>query len=1346
MNRLRNPLAWLCPALLLLAAGVARAETVVWSDNFDTNAASRWSASATGVWKLSSPTAGPPVSNGYRTHSGADCASSQGYGYSKDARLVCTSYNGASTLLVPAANEYPRLRFWHWFNFQNALGFVEVSTNNGSTWTQLSPTYLNLNGGGVWSRPWLDLSGYSGLNIQIAFHFTSGCCVGNGLGWFVDDVAVVTDTPVLNFPESFEAGEGDWSVDYGTWEVGKPTSGPLAAHTGTNCAATVLAGNYANNVDSRLISPPFSVPASGSPVLRFWQWVNFNNALGFVEVNNGSITVTTVTNTVITTNSATGLNTNIYQLFGSADEAYSTPLYWNSTIGGWTNATKALGNVYDLEHGGFFFESGYAPLSAVGGVNVDYLAETNPAPQSASATNFLALNGAVWEAVANESDYPIGYFASNTVTTYTTNTTVSTGTSSWTQLSPTYKNITSGWEEVSLDLSNYVGQTVYIAFHFTSGGVYTAPGWYVDDITLAAPPQLVVPTNQTIFAGDLLDVDVYATNGLPANGEYTFRLLSSPTNVFLSNGEITWQTTPDQPSSTNTIRVAVTDTNTPPFSVTNSFVVTVINQGVPTLIVPPTQTIYAGQSLSVTVYATNELGDAFTYSLLSGLTNASANLDESDLASDGVLNWNTAAALKAGTYTNVIVATDNDSSYANSVTNRFLVVVSNAIPPTLTVPRQVVYAGQQWTLTLYPSSVYGTNSTFAFQLLSALPPGMNESQLATGGVLSWNVPTNQPAKNYTNTIKVVDSVSLLSATNSFVIAISNALPPKLTVPPTQKLFAGQSLTVTNYASSVYGTNSSFTFQLLSAPQTGMDLSEFANNGVLSWNVPGNQAAKNYTNTIEVVDSVSQLSATTNFVIVVSNPPPPTLSVPASQAIFAGQSLTVTNSATSVYGTNSTLTFALLSGLTNAAAGLNVSGLTNSGVLSWVTTAGLAAGKYTNRISVLDSVSQGLATNSFVITVSNPPPPTLVVPAKQALYAGQSLTVTNTATSVYGTNSTFTFALLSGLNLPAAGLNVSGLASYGVLTWATKTNLPAGSYTNKVTVLDSVSQLAATNSFVLVIVTNSPPPPTLSVPANQTIYAGASLTVTNLATSVFGTNSTFTFSLVSSLTNPAAGLNVMQLTNDGIVSWATKSTLTPATYTNIVTVSDNLSLLSATNSFLVQVLPPQPPTLTVPPTQLIFAGQLMVVTNTATSVYANDTFTFLASGPTNLDVSNLAQNGVLKWTPISSQAPGIVTIWVQVTDSRALGALTNFEVQVLVPPSPQWSVSPGSKTSAANVFQFTLSAQPNSTWNIEATTNLNTPVANWLPLYTGMSDSGGSLLFTDLLATNFPQRYYRAVLP
>jgi hypothetical protein len=290
MNRSGNIFFCLCAALLL-AADMSRAQTnFFWSDNFETNAGRRWINN--GIWSIGSPTIGPAINSaGYRTHSGANCATTglkSNYPYNADARLVCINYNGASSFVVPSADESPRLRFWHWFNFVNALGYVEISTNAGSNWQQISLNYLNMSSSGVWSRPSIDLSSFAGQSVQIAFHFTSGGCCGTAPGWYIDDVEVVTNTPVFNNPEGFESGLGDWSVDFGTWEIGKPTSGPSHAHGGTNCAATVLAGNYGYNVESRLISPLFVVPSSHSPALRFWHWYNLVNAIGYVEIRIGT--------------------------------------------------------------------------------------------------------------------------------------------------------------------------------------------------------------------------------------------------------------------------------------------------------------------------------------------------------------------------------------------------------------------------------------------------------------------------------------------------------------------------------------------------------------------------------------------------------------------------------------------------------------------------------------------------------------------------------------------------------------------------------------------------------------------------------------------------------------------------------------------------------------------------------------------------------------------------------------------------------------------------------------------------------------------------------------------------
>jgi hypothetical protein len=726
MNCSRNKFFYL-GALLLLVAGNVRAETVFWSDGFETNVPSRWTTNST--WRIGSPTAGPATNAaGFRTHSGTNCASTQNYAYN-DSRLVCTNYNGATSLIVPAASQYPRLRFWHWFNFANAYGFVEISTNNGGSWNQISPTYPNANtttSGGVWSRPSIDLSAFAGQSVQIAFHFTGLCC-GNGLGWYVDDVAVVTGAPVFNDPESFESGEGDWAVEMGTWEVGKPASGPNAAHTGTNCAATILAGNYVNNVDSRLISPPFAVP-SNSPALHFWHWYNFNNAVGFVEI---------------------------------------------STNGGNT----------------------------------------------------------------------------------------------WNQISPAYQNGNTGgsWTNVSLDLSAYAGQTVQAAFHFGSLSSGTAPGWYVDDISLVEPPVLTVPGTQTIYAGQTLVVTNYAVL-LPTNGTPAFALVSGPTGVNMdtNTGVLIWATTMSQPAGSYTNVIMVTDNNSPPLSTTNSFVVVVTNPWVPVLTVPPTQTIYAGQTLVITNYATNNFfqNDTFTFGLLPPYL-PGVSLD----ANTGVLTWETTTAQPAGTYTNVIAVVDNVLQL--SATNSFVIVVSNPPPPVLTVPpTQAIYAGETLVVTNYATNSVFPNCTFTFGTVSA-PAGVSINPAS--GVLTWT-PTEAQAPSYDSiSVQVTDNnTPPLSAIASFSVLVSPTPPPVLLVPPTQIIYAGQTLVVTNYANSVLP-NTTFTFGIVSAPKNVFINST---NGVLTWTNAAPSVVP-ATNTIFIfaTDNSTLLGATNNFTVIILPDPP-----------------------------------------------------------------------------------------------------------------------------------------------------------------------------------------------------------------------------------------------------------------------------------------------------------------------------------------------------------------------------------------------------------------------------------------------------------------------------------------
>jgi hypothetical protein len=81
---------------------------------------------------------------------------------------------------------------------------------------------------------------------------------------------------------------------------------------------------------------------------------------------------------------------------------------------------------------------------------------------------------------------------------------------------------------------------------------------------------------------------------------------------------------------------------------------------------------------------------------------------------------------------------------------------------------------------------------------------------------------------------------------------------------------------------------------------------------------------------------------------------------------------------------------------------------------------------------------------------------------------------------------------------------------------------------------------------------------------------------------------------------------------------------------------------------------------------------------------------------------------------------------------------SFVVQVLSPPALKIAAS-AQPTNGS--FQLTFSTGSNTTWRVDASTNL----LNWLPLLTNTVGPSGTIQFTDLLATNYPWRFYRAVL-
>jgi hypothetical protein len=162
------------------------------------------------------------------------------------------------------AGEELQLRMWHWFNYSDYdSGTVQISVRNPTNgvwggWNDLASF------GGysqVWSERHIDLGAYAGQRVRLAFyHYATrqcgGCPANEADGWYIDEVRIWKGVPQFRNPEGFELGQGDWSVEHGTWEFGANGN----SHSGKISLTTALAGNYYAWGSSRAISPPVTLP------------------------------------------------------------------------------------------------------------------------------------------------------------------------------------------------------------------------------------------------------------------------------------------------------------------------------------------------------------------------------------------------------------------------------------------------------------------------------------------------------------------------------------------------------------------------------------------------------------------------------------------------------------------------------------------------------------------------------------------------------------------------------------------------------------------------------------------------------------------------------------------------------------------------------------------------------------------------------------------------------------------------------------------------------------------------------------------------------------------------------
>jgi len=494
--------------LFLLMVPITKAEITqeIFNADFETGLGS-WQVD-NGVWELCLHTTPDDGLGFFYVNTICD----GNYPVNTDSRLISPVIDLTGVTLT--GDEEVHLRFWQWFSYGDDHGYVQISEDNGVTWTNLGSTYYYSSG---WSPRSIDITAYLGKEIRIAFYHISGSYNAYS-GWSVDNVDVVRIDPDAP-PYTYEDGWGDWSADRGVWNLGTPTAGPSSAHEGTMCAGTVLSGNYPHHTDSRLISPSFRVDdASGDQEihLRFWQWFSYGDDYGDLQINVYNDATQTWSGWVDLPYCATAAD---YSNWGPKDVDITA--YKGKKV---RIAFYHISGSYNVYHGWFIdsiemikkvpeptwdFECGWDDWSADRGVwqvgtptygpsdcyNGGQCAGTVLSGKYPARTDSKLISSTIdlsgftpGEQIFLSFMHWYSYgddYGQAKIQVYDESTEVW----EWEEPFSTISGTSGGWtKHRDEDISSYAGKKIRLGFYHTSGSYNVYPGWYIDQVRITGFP------------------------------------------------------------------------------------------------------------------------------------------------------------------------------------------------------------------------------------------------------------------------------------------------------------------------------------------------------------------------------------------------------------------------------------------------------------------------------------------------------------------------------------------------------------------------------------------------------------------------------------------------------------------------------------------------------------------------------------------------------------------------------------------------------------------------------------------------------------------------------------------
>jgi gliding motility-associated-like protein len=637
-------------------------------------------------------------------------------------------------------------------------------------------------------------------------------------------------------------------------------------------------------------------------------------------------------------------------------------------------------------------------------------------------------------------------------------------------------------------------------------------------ITVNPSPTATVPTSFTICDGALTSISNLSC--IPSGATYSW--VNSNTNIGLpasGSGNIPAFTASNSGSSVLSATISVTPTLNSCIGNSSSYSVTVNPK--PSVSLPSNLSVCDGTALALTNLVSTPPGATYTWA------NSNTNIG---LAASGIGNIPAFIATNSGTtgISGTISVTPtlnsclgNSSSYSVAV---------NAKPSVNVPANQVVCDGDVVLSTTFTSIPTGALYTWA----------NNQPSIGIGASGSGNVPSFNSSNPGTSPITAIISVTPnIGGCAGNQVSYNLTINPKPTLTPlsNQIVCSGASVSASNFVSTPVGASFAWTND-----NTGIGLTA-SNTGNTPSFTTLNSGTTVQTSTITVVPNLNGcLGNSASYTIIVN--PIPSLVSPINQIECEGANVSSTSFASLPSGSSYTWTNS------NSAIGLAASG--NGFVPSFTALNGGVTNIIAN-LSVTPTLN-GCSGSAGTYTITIKPKPVATLPSNFSVCNGGAVAATSLTSIPAGAGFSWTNTSTS------TGLSASGTG-----------DVPAFIATNSgTTVLNSTISIAPTlagcagNTAIYTITVN--PTPSFTIPANQSICAGASLAANNLISIPAGA----AFNWVN--TNTAIGLAA---TGSGNIPSFTAQNSSLVAINGSVTITPILNGCSGISGTYNLIINPQP---------------------------------------------------------------------------------------------------------------------------------------------------------------------------